>query len=136
MAVLLACITAGLVFLIDQASKARALAAASHDPSGFIRLRCIVNKGGLVGILPGPWLIMAWLLCMAAAVVAVLQPFAAKPVAAVGIGMVAGGVTGNFRDLQRRRGVVDFIAVGSFTIFNLADCAIASGIALAFWAVF
>jgi len=136
MAVLLACMTAVLVFLADQASKTRALAWTRAFAGGFIRLHCVISKGGLVRIKPGPILISAWLACMAAALVALLhEPFAAKPFAAAGIGMIAGGVSGNFRDLQTRAGVVDFIALGSFTIFNLADCAIACGIGFALSAV-
>jgi lipoprotein signal peptidase len=49
--------------------------------------------------------------------------------------MVAGGVSGNFSDLQRRQAIVDFIAIGSFTIFNLADVAIVGGIGLVALAV-
>ncbi len=38
--------------------------------------------------------------------------------------MALGGVTGNVIDLLWRRGVVDFIAIGSWTICNIADLAI------------
>lgn len=127
-----ACIAAISIFAIDQASKAFAFRSAAPSGIGFVRVRCVVNRGALIGLKPGLPLLVAWTICMAAAVAAVLhQPFSGNPLASIGIGLVAGGVSGNFADLQRRHGILDFIALGSWTVFNLADCAIAIGICLA-----
>ena len=40
-------------------------------------------------------------------------------------------ITGNVVDILWRRGIVDFIALGSWTVFNLADVAIIGGLVLA-----
>lgn len=55
-------------------------------------------------------------------------------VQAIGIGMIAGGALGNLIDrLAREPGfffghVVDFISIGSFAVFNIADSAITVGV--------
>lgn len=52
--------------------------------------------------------------------------------ALVGLGCALGGAAGNLSDILRRRHVVDFIAVGWWPVFNLADVGIVGGLALAF----
>lgn len=58
---------------------------------------------------------------------------------AVGVGLVAGGAGGNLIDrLTRPPGflhgeVIDFIAVGWWPVFNLADCGVVVGMALVAW---
>ena len=42
-----------------------------------------------------------------------------------------GGAAGNLLDRVRRGAIVDFIAVGPWPVFNLADAAIVAGIGLA-----
>lgn len=49
----------------------------------------------------------------------------------IGIGAAIGGATSNLLDGLRRGAVIDFIDVGFWPIFNLADIAIVFGIALA-----
>ena len=61
---------------------------------------------------------------------------------AVGLAMIAGGALGNFIDrLVREPGfwfghVVDYISVGSFAVFNLADAAITWGVGVFIIAMF
>lgn len=52
------------------------------------------------------------------------------PVAAFAIGLVVGGALGNVIDRIFRGYVVDFVAVGGFPRFNLADSAITIGVLL------
>jgi signal peptidase II len=133
---LTACLAGAVVFVLDQLSKSHALRLKPAVSNGFVHIRCFVNRSGLLAVKPGFALLSLWLLCAAAALTAVLQlPLAGHPLACVGVGMIAGGVSGNFSDLQRRGAIVDFIAVGSFTIFNLADVAIVSGVGLVALAV-
>jgi signal peptidase II len=49
----------------------------------------------------------------------------------VGIGAAIGGATGNLFDQLRRGAIVDFIAIGWWPVFNVADAAIVSGAGLA-----
>jgi signal peptidase II len=129
------------VLAADQFSKHLVLAQPRFcDASAkraFLAIRCVVNKRGAV--LPRmrrAWRIAAFVLCAVLALVVLVQePFARNPLGAAGIGMALGGIAGNFIDLMWRDGVVDFIAVGSRSVFNIADVAIVGGLALALWAL-
>lgn len=50
-----------------------------------------------------------------------------------GLGAALGGAAGNLFDILRRRYVVDFIDLGWWPVFNLADIAIVGGLLLALW---
>jgi signal peptidase II len=54
-------------------------------------------------------------------------------VALLGLGAALGGAAGNLLDVVRRRSIVDFIDLGWWPTFNLADVAILAGLAAAFW---
>ncbi len=49
------------------------------------------------------------------------------------LGFAFGGSASNLLDLVRRRHVVDFIDLGWWPVFNLADVAIIGGLVLALW---
>jgi len=51
------------------------------------------------------------------------------------LGSALGGATGNFLDRWRHHGVVDFIDLGFWPVFNLADIAIVVGTAIALLAM-
>ena len=53
--------------------------------------------------------------------------------AMVGLGAALVGAAGNLLDILRRRFIVDFIDLGWWPVFNLADVAIIAGIVLALW---
>jgi signal peptidase II len=55
-----------------------------------------------------------------------------SPIAQAGVGCALGGAAGNLLDILRRRHVVDFIDLGWWPVFNLADVAIVGGLLLAF----
>ena len=50
-----------------------------------------------------------------------------------GVGMALGGAAGNLLDILRHQRVVDFIDLGGWPMFNLADIGIVGGLLLAFW---
>jgi signal peptidase II len=50
--------------------------------------------------------------------------------ARLGLGLALGGAVGNLIDRLRFGGVVDFLEVGPWPVFNLADTAIVVGVAL------
>ena len=78
---------------------------------------------------------VAWVLVVAcvASVVALASPLPA--LAAVGLGLAAGGATGNLADRATRGGVVDFIVVGRWPAFNVADAAMTCGLLAAAWSL-
>jgi signal peptidase II len=53
-------------------------------------------------------------------------------IARLGAGAALGGAAGNLFDILRRRSVTDFIDLGWWPVFNIADVAIVAGLALAF----
>lgn len=53
--------------------------------------------------------------------------------AQAGVGCALGGAAGNLLDILRRRYVIDFIDLGWWPVFNLADIAIVGGLLFAFW---
>jgi signal peptidase II len=48
----------------------------------------------------------------------------------VAVGLVAGGALGNLADRLRDGSVVDYVEIGSWPPFNLADVAIVAGVAI------
>lgn len=125
---------AAAVLAADQLSKRRVLAeprfALAIARRGYVSIHCIINRRAVVS-LSQSGIVTAWILCVALALFALAQePLAASPLAVAGIGLALGGVSGNVIDLLWRGGIVDFIAFGSWTIFNLADVAIIAGLTL------
>jgi signal peptidase II len=48
----------------------------------------------------------------------------------IGASAILGGAAGNLVDRLRRGAVVDFIAIGPWPVFNIADASIVGGIGL------
>jgi signal peptidase II len=59
--------------------------------------------------------------------------FFGHPTAQVGLGTALGGATSNLYDRLRRGAVIDFVKVGWWPIFNLADVGICLGATFAIW---
>ncbi len=55
---------------------------------------------------------------------------AEKPWMWAAVGLVAGGALGNLADRLRAGAVTDYVEIGSWPPFNLADVAIVAGVAL------
>ena len=53
--------------------------------------------------------------------------------ALIGLGLAFGGAAGNLSDILERRQIVDFIDLGWWPVFNLADMAIVTGLVVALW---
>jgi len=54
-------------------------------------------------------------------------------VSLIGLGLALGGAAGNLIDIWRHQSVVDFLDLGWWSVFNLADVGIVAGLFLAFW---
>jgi signal peptidase II len=125
------------VVVLDQATKAWAVTALDDGPVGVIgrdvELRLSRNTGGAFSLFRGFTPLLA-LLAIALAI-ALLQALRRSDDTwiVVALALVLGGALGNLVDrLARapgflRGGVVDFIGVGSFPTFNVADAAITVG---------
>ena len=129
-------VSAICALLIDQVSKRIVTSRLSETEIGWRRsilsiqritvprrLPSIPRQGALLGL----WAI--------AVLGAVLHVSAAVPprgaLVQFGLGCAIGGATSNLLDRLRRGDIVDFIAVGSWPTFNLADAAIVGGVLLA-----
>jgi signal peptidase II len=129
-------LTAALVVAADQVSKAFVLArwplATLGAPRSFVSIRCILNQRGTLAALAGmPALAALWaaMMVLSASILhyGLLGHQALVP---IGMGAAIGGATGNVIDRLRRGAVVDFVAIGPWPVFNLADAALVAGAGL------
>jgi signal peptidase II len=128
----------GLVVVADQAAKAlvedRLVPHEVVDVAGPVALTLTHNEGVAFGIGGGsnaPLVVFA--LAALAFVAVLLARNPAVPGMWVAVGLVGGGALGNLADRLRAGSVVDYIEVGSWPPFNLADVAITIGVALFAW---
>lgn len=125
-----------VVLLLDQATKwwaLRALADGPVDVVGPLQLRLVHNTGSAFSIGAGSGPIVG---ILALAVVGVLlwtgRDVVARP-ALASLGLVLGGAVGNLADRALRGdgllhgAVVDFVDLGWWPVFNVADAAIVVG---------
>ncbi|MEX2587264.1 MAG: signal peptidase II [Actinomycetota bacterium] len=138
-------VIAAVVVLLDQATKAWALAAlgdGSRIPviGRTIDFRLVRNPGSAFGLFADAtlWIFLASLAVTAGVAVWALRDPQAPPV----LGLVLGGGVGNLIDrlVQPPGGgsghVVDFIYLSFWPTFNLADAAIVTGVGLLFYLAF
>lgn len=135
--------TAVAVLVADQMTKAWAVAALDSGPVhvvGPLRLALVHNKAGAFGLGGAfvPFLAVAALVVVL--VMATTGSAATRPLVAVSLGLLLGGAFGNVVDrLFRGAGgflqgaVVDFVDIGFWPVFNLADSAITCGCILLLW---
>jgi signal peptidase II len=136
-------LVAGLVVgivLLDQLTKAWVVATLEDGPQSIIgdtvELRLSRNPGGAFSLLTGFTPLLAILAVIVAIVLVRVAQRTTDPVMVVALSLVLGGAVGNLLDRIFRapgflRGeVVDFIRLGSFPSFNVADSAITIGAAL------
>jgi signal peptidase II len=134
---------AATVLALDQLTKAWAVEALDDgrviDLVGSLRLRLVVNYGAAFSLSDGRGPLISLL---ALAVVGVLLHTGrrtARPAMAVALGMVVGGAFGNLTDRAFRAGdgllgggVVDFVDLQWWPVFNVADAAVVVGAILLF----
>jgi signal peptidase II len=126
-------LTVALVVAADQVSKAFILArwplATLTAPSSFVSIRCILNQQGTLAALAGvPALATLWAAMIGLSALTLHYDFLGhEALVPVGIGAAVGGATGNVIDRLRRGAVVDFVAIGPWPVFNLADAALVAG---------
>lgn len=117
---------------VDAASKTWASSSLPGDPQrlGPITLRLVHNRGLAFGVgayLPAGALIAITATIAVAVAVAGWRGRLDPPVAA---GLIVGGAVANVADRLMAGSVVDFIDIGRWPVFNLADVTLLSGIGL------
>ena len=137
--VLIAGLVVGIVAL-DQLTKAWVVAALSDGPQAIIgetvELRLSRNPGGAFSLLTGFTPLLAVLAVIVTIVLVRVAQRMTDPVMVVALSLVLGGAIGNLLDRIFRapgflRGeVIDFVRIGAFPSFNVADSAITIGAVL------
>lgn len=95
----------------------------------LLRLRLVHNDGIVFGIFSGAlssWVTILFVLAALAAVVAIFLRYLRQPtlLARIVLGCIIGGAAGNLIDRFRLGHVIDFVDLGWWPVFNLADSAI------------
>ena len=121
---------------LDQATKYliqdRMELGQSVPREGLLRLTYVTNSGGAFGAFPDQTLLLT--LASFAGIGVLLLFYRTHPwpgrLVRLSLGLQLGGATGNLIDRLRAGEVVDFIDIGRWPIFNLADSFIVVGIFL------
>jgi len=102
----------------------------SWPSGGQISITHLTNSGAAFGILQGqtPFLIVTSVLGLGAILLYYVYPPMDHGIIRVALGMQLGGAVGNLIDRVRLGEVTDFIHVGSFPTFNVADSSITTSI--------
>jgi signal peptidase II len=125
----------GLVVVLDQAAKALVEAnlvpGEEVDVVGPLELTLSHNTGVAFGLASGGGTRIVLLAIVALAVLAyVFSRDPTRPLVWAAGGLLAGGALGNLADRVRADAVTDYIAIGSWPAFNLADVAVTAGVLL------
>jgi signal peptidase II len=129
-------VSAILLIALDQGMKALVLSRLREGQVaslGGVPIRRVMNPGAPGGLCSGRMtLLTLWVATFAVLLFAVhAGPLFQHVVAQWAIGAAVGGAASNLFDRLWRGGVVDFIDLGFWPVFNVADAAIAAGTVLA-----
>ena len=126
------------VFVADQAAKR---AAEMHAATRVIRvgplfnIRHALNRRAVYALLPArALLVVVWVAALVSAMVLAGSP-QGRFTPGLALGLALGGAAGNLSDILRMNAVRDFVDLGWWPVFNVADVAIIAGLALAFFPV-
>jgi len=129
-------VIAGLVIALDQATKhlvrANLLVGESVPEEGPLRITYVTNTGAAFGILQGQtlFLMVTTFFGLAAILLYFLYPPMEHGVLRLALGLQLGGAVGNLADRVRLGKVTDFIDVGPWPAFNVADSSIVVGVTI------
>ncbi len=134
--------TAAAVLAIDQLTKwwaVETLDTRTIDIVWTLRLHLTINYGSAFSVAPGRGAVISVLALVVVAILLRSGRYATRPGMAVAIGLVSGGALGNLIDRAFRAGdgplgggVVDFIDLQWWPVFNIADTAIVVGALMLF----
>jgi signal peptidase II len=125
----------GLVVVLDQAAKAivenNLVPGQQVEVLGPFGLTLSHNQGVAFGLASGSSApLVAFALVALAVVGFILHRNPTLPGIWVAAGLIAGGALGNLADRLRAGAVTDYVEIGSWPPFNLADVAITAGVVL------
>jgi signal peptidase II len=129
-------LTVFAVLLVDQLSKLLVRAnlgmGESWPDEGILRITYGTNSGTAFGLFPDQSILLIVTSVLAIGFILFFYRSHEMPsrLLRTSIGLLLGGAMGNLIDRLRAGSVVDFIDVGPWPIFNLADSSIVIGIVL------
>jgi signal peptidase II len=136
-------VVALLALVLDQVTKAMIVAAIGPaQPASSISLigtwfslEYVENRGTAFGLFSGagPVLLVAVVLTLLILAWHVVCSPQQTRIQRVAFGLVLGGALGNLTDRLRLGYVIDFVSIGWWPNFNLADSAICIGVTLLLW---
>jgi signal peptidase II len=103
---------------------------------GVLELEHVQNSGIAFGLSTGNgiWtLLLVGFALLVASLVLATSSARNKPAGQIAIGLILGGAIGNLVDRLPDGYVTDYVAVGPWPRFNIADSALTCGIALLIW---
>jgi signal peptidase II len=136
---LLAILVSGsLVFLLDQSTKMAVqtrMLGSTVIWGKYLQIRHVVHRNQFYGRTAGrAVLTLVWFVALTSVLLLGSSgSWFQRSIEVVGIGCALGGAAGNLTDILRHRHVVDFIDLGWWPVFNLADIGIVGGLIAAFW---
>jgi len=119
---------------VDQASKtvvAHRVGGGTFSLGRFLQIRVVDNvaDNGRTSRM----MLIVWTLAAASILLLVSRGlYFETTIARVGLGLALGGAAGNLFDRVHRGRIIDFVKIGFWPVFNLADMAIVVGLPLAF----
>ena len=128
-----------LVFMTDQFSKylvRESLVLYESFPSeGFLRITHTFNTGSIFGLFQGQNTPLILVSFVGVAVLILLYRSQRYPTGLLrlSLGLQLGGAFGNLVDRVRLGHVTDWVDVGPWPVFNVADASIVSGLVLLAW---
>lgn len=97
---------------------------------GLIHLTLAKNQGLIMGLFSAPFYLSVSLTVLLVAVLFFFWFIRLRRKTSVGTAFIIGGVAGNLWDRIFRTGIIDFIDVRIWPVFNLADVFITAGVVL------
>ena len=131
--------SAALVFLLDQLTKylvIQTLAPGMSFPfRGFFRFTHVHNTGSAFGIFQGFNTPLIFVSMIGIIILTLIYRSQERPsnLLRLSLALQLGGAFGNLADRVRLGFVTDFIDIGPWPVFNIADAAIVSGLFILGW---
>jgi signal peptidase II len=131
---------AGFMLILDQFTKQAVVRSIPEGQAvsvtSWIKIRRVENTSG-VPLSDRPMLLVfVWAVIFGGIYLIMRQGIFFQHVASqLGLGLALGGAGSNVFDQLRRGSVLDFLDLGFWPVFNLADMAIIIGITCALWSM-
>lgn len=126
-----------ITIVLDRIAKYLIVATKPKWDFGFLSIHFVQNTGAGFGILKGQMALLSVISTIVlTAVIFYYRKIPREKLAQILFGLFFGGVAGNLIDRILLRYVVDFIDVGFWPVFNIADAAISVsviGLVLYYW---